>query len=844
MTRDDQGAPEQGRGRLRVFLGAAPGVGKTYAMLDEGRRRAERGVDVVVAVVETHGRVHTAQLLEGLEVVPRRHLTHRGAQFTEMDLEAVLRRRPQVALVDELAHTNVPGNRNEKRWQDVDELLAAGIDVVTTVNVQHLESLNDVVEAITGIRQQETVPDEIVRRADQIELVDMSPEALRRRLAHGNVYRADKIDAALSNYFRVGNLTALRELALLWTADRVDEALEAYRREHDIDEPWRARERLVVAVTGGPETETLVRRAARVAQRGSGGEFLALHILRSDGLTGVAPDSLGRFRTLVESLGGTWHTVLSDDVPDAILDFAHSVNASQVLLGVTRRRRAVDALSPGVAARVIDGSGDIDVLVVTHERARRGVRRKPPRGVLTRRRTLAAWTLAVAGPGVLSWVILSMAGDLDSLPTVLMLFLSLTVGVALVGGLVPALVSAVLGGLLSNFLFVPPVRTWTIAEPQNALAVLILVAVAVGVSTVVDLAARRTQEAARARAQADALTSIAGAVIGANDATAAVLEQLRESLAMRGVALLRRSASGRWETLSASSGEPPVSPDEAAASIQIDEGLTLAVAGRTPSPQDQRLIGAVGQQAQALVERDWLRAEARAARVERERDAMRAALLAAVSHDLRTPLASIKAGVTALLSVGAQIPASDRHALLVDVEEQTERLQSLIDNLLDMSRLDTGSLAVHLDLVALDELVPRALIAVPASAVDIDVPESLPLLRADAGLLERALANVVENAVRYNPADRQVRIVAEQVADALVLRVVDHGPGVPEDRKRQMFAAFQRLGDAPDGHGLGLGLAVAQGFVQAHGGTLEAEDTPGGGLTMVITLPLSVREAA
>ena len=287
------------RGRLRVYLGAAPGVGKTYAMLGEGRRRLERGTDVVVGFVETHGRLHTAEMTEGLEIVPRRELRYREAVFAEMDVDAVLARRPAVALVDELAHTNVPGSRNEKRWQDVEELLGAGIDVVSTVNIQHLESVNDVVAKITGVAQRETVPDSVVRAADQVELVDMAPEALRRRMAHGNVYAAEKVDAALSNYFRVGNLTALRELALLWTADKVDEALQTYRSEHEIEGTWETRERVVVALTGGPEGETLVRRAARIAARSTGGELLAVHVTRSDGLTGADPAALADQRRLV-----------------------------------------------------------------------------------------------------------------------------------------------------------------------------------------------------------------------------------------------------------------------------------------------------------------------------------------------------------------------------------------------------------------------------------------------------------------------------------------------------------------------------------------------------------------
>ncbi len=327
------------RGSLRVYLGAAPGVGKTFAMLNEGNRRAHRGADVVVGFVESHDRQLTEDAVGDLEVVPRQTLEHRGSLLTEMDVDAVLARRPEIALVDELAHTNVPGCRNEKRWQDVDELLEAGIDVITTVNIQHLESLNDVVYTITGIRQAETVPDDVVRRADQIELVDMSPQALRRRMAHGNIYKPEKVDAALTNYFRVGNLTALRELALLWTADRVDQALELYREENDIEDPWPTRERVVVALTGGPEGETLLRRGARIAQRAVGGELLALHVTTTDGLSTGSPEVLVRQRRLVEELGGSFHVVTGSDIGDAILDFARGVNASQIVLGAPRRNR-------------------------------------------------------------------------------------------------------------------------------------------------------------------------------------------------------------------------------------------------------------------------------------------------------------------------------------------------------------------------------------------------------------------------------------------------------------------------------------------------------------------------
>src|SRR6201987_2925147 len=356
-----------GRGHLRIYLGSAAGVGKTYAMLNEGHRRAERGANVVVGFAEPHARPHTIALLDGLEVIPRATLDYRGATFEEMDVAAVLARHPEIALVDELAHTNVPGSRNEKRWQDVAELLDAGIDVISAVNVRHLESVIDVVEQITGVPQRETVPDAVVRAADQVELVDMTAEALRRRMAHGNIYPPEKIDAALTNYFRAGNLTALRELALLWLADKVDEGLQKYRAEHDIKKTWEARERVVVAVTGGPEGDTLIRRAARIAARSAGGDLLAVHVTKSDGLTGADPAALAAQRRLVESVGGTYHQVVGDEISEALLTCARAENATQLVPGASRRGWLLALLTgPGIGARTIHDSGAIDVHIVTH----------------------------------------------------------------------------------------------------------------------------------------------------------------------------------------------------------------------------------------------------------------------------------------------------------------------------------------------------------------------------------------------------------------------------------------------------------------------------------------------
>lgn len=377
MTITREATPEAGRpvvppGRLKVFLGAAPGVGKTYRMLDEAHRRAARGADVVAGFVECHRRRHTEAKLDGLETLPLAAREYRGGRYAELDGEALLARRPQVVLIDELAHTNVPGGgRHPKRWQDVEDILAVGIDVVTTLNIQHLESLSDVVEKITGVPQRETVPDEFVRRAHEIELVDIPPEGLRRRMAHGNIYPPERIDASLANYFRPGNLIALRELALLWLAGRVDEALHKYRTEHGIGDVWETRERVVVALTGGPEGETLIRRAARIASRSAGGELLAVHVARSDGLAaGVSHAALAGQRALVEGLGGSYHSVVGDEVPTALVDFAMAENATQLVLGTSRRRRLERFLTGrGIGETVVALSEDIDVHMVTHERA-------------------------------------------------------------------------------------------------------------------------------------------------------------------------------------------------------------------------------------------------------------------------------------------------------------------------------------------------------------------------------------------------------------------------------------------------------------------------------------------
>ncbi|HEX7135947.1 MAG TPA: DUF4118 domain-containing protein [Iamia sp.] len=738
---------ERRRGRLRIYLGAAPGVGKTFAMLDEGWRRRERGTDVVVGWVDDHGRAKTRAQVRDLEVVPRRTSVHRGATFEEMDLDALLERAPEVALVDEYAHTNVPGSRHAKRWEDVEALLDAGIDVISTVNVQHLESLNDTVAAITGVTQRETVPDAVVRAADQIELVDMTPEALRRRLAHGNVYAAEKVDAALGNYFREGNLGALRELALLWVADRVDESLQAYRERHGIATAWEARERVMVALTGAPGGDRLVRRAARIAGRLKS-PLVGVHVRRSDGLSSGSEVKLEQDKRLLADLGGRFVETTGDDVAEALVRTARTEDVTQIVLGASRRSRWAELTQGSVVNKVLRISGPIDVHVLTTDAdpdvppaAPVSTGSAVPAPLFPRRRRTIAYGLAVVGPMLLTAVLRPLRADIN-LSTVLLLLLSLVVAVAGTGGTWPALVAALIGTLLVNWYFTPPYGTITINDPENLLSLAVLTAIGVTVAALLERTLRRRVEAEAARAEA-----------------AVLAQELRHGEA---------------------------------------EADRLAAANE-----------------------------------------LRTALLRAVSHDLRTPLASMKASVTSLMQDDVAWSADDTRTFLETIDTEADRLDRLVGELLDMGRIEAGAIEVALTPVSIDELLAGALDGAGATParIRIEVPEDLPGVVVDPPLVERALANVLTNALRHSPPDAPVRVVAAGLGDDVVVRVVDTGPGIHPDQRARVLQPFQRLGDGRTDPGVGLGLAVARGFTEAVGGQLDLDDTPGGGLTVTLSLP-------
>lgn len=801
-------------------------------MLGEAHRRLERGTDVVAAVVETHGRRKTAELLEDIEIVPPRYIDYRGGTFAELDVAAVLARDPEVVLVDELAHTNTPGSKNAKRWQDIEELLDAGITVISTVNVQHLESLNDVVAQITGIQQQETVPDAVVRSADQIELVDITPEALRRRLSHGNVYASDRIDAALSNYFRQGNLTALRELALLWLADQVDAALAKYRADHQISDTWEARERVVVAVTGGPESETLVRRASRIASKSSA-ELMVVHVVRGDGLSGVSAPQMGKIRELSSSLGATLHTVVGEDVTAALLDFARERNATQLVVGTSRRSRWARIFDEGIGARTVQESGKIDVHMVTHEEATRPftLARLAPR----ERRALS-WLAAFAVPSAICAVIYAFLDPAIGIGGDSALFFIGVLVVALLGGIGPAVVSALLSGMLLNYFLTDPRYSLTISEPDSAITIVVLLVVAVAVAALVDRAAIRSREARRASQEAELLALFAGSVLRGADLTA-LLERVRETYSQKSVSLVRESSG----VVACVGADPCADVESADTAIEVgDDEFWLLLSGRRLAARDRRVLGAVATQAAGLVRQRELTEEASRAAAIAKADELRRSLLSAVSHDLRTPLAAAKAAVSSLRSDDVDFSPEDTAELLATVEESIDGLTALVGNLLDSSRLAAGVVKPSVNRVYVEEAVQRALLGISRGTtasldrVKVEVGDAVVL--ADSGLLERVLVNLIDNALRYS-TDGWVRVNAGHVGDRVLINVVDEGPGVARGTEKQMFEPFQRLGDSDNTSGVGLGLSVARGFAEAMGGTISATDTPGGGLTMVVDLP-------
>jgi two-component system sensor histidine kinase KdpD len=799
---------------------------------------------VVVGILDDTGRKGIATLAANLESTPATGGPATGSatdghdRVAELDVKVLRERRPQVVLVDDLAHRI---DEHRGRWDDVEELLADGIDVITTVNISNLESMHDIVAAITGSPSSETVPDSVVRGADQIELVDMSPEALRRRLAHGHVYPPDRVDTALANLFRPEVLGKLRQLSLLWLADRVEEQIERQLLSDDPDDARGVRERVVVAL-GGQGGDHLVRRAARIAGR-TGAHLVGVHVVSP----GKPPGrDLERQRGLLVGLGGVYREIVGDNVAEALSAFARVEQATQLVIGAVPLKVGISNTSStpvSISDELIDRIGAVDLHIVATEIVDQPVqqlasgRPSPARPMRLRR---AAWVLGILGLPLLTATLVAVRRHV-SVGSALMFDLCLVMAVAALGGLRAGLVASVGAFALTNWFLTPPLHTVTVRETENVVALTVFVLVTVVVSFLVDRAARRSREAASARAEAAALARSAATLVGAHDPLPDLLEQLRATFGLASASVFELTDQGWWPTHV--SGHPEILEPTDGTSIDIsaDGKLRLVVSTNALRPEQLEVLRAFADQLAMAVEARRLRVDAANADLLAEANALRAALLQAVSHDFRTPLSTIKASASGLLHTDAAFSEADRRLLLVDIDEAADRLDRMVRDLLDMSRLQVGALDLTLRSVALEETVAAALagLAVSQGRVEVEVPDSLPTVLADGALLERAVANLVSNAVAWSPVGSAVKVQAGQIGSSIDLRIVDRGPGIPLDDRERIFLPFQRLGDRSNDAGVGLGLAIAKGFIEAMGARLSLDDTPGGGLTMTIRLQVT-----
>ncbi len=820
------------RGHLRVYLGSAPGAGKTYRMLDEGWRRKERGTDVVVGFVETHGRALTVAQLRDLEIVPRVTRDYRGTHLEEMDLEAILARRPAVALVDELAHTNVIGSTNEKRWQDVTELLNAGIDVITTVNIQHLESVNDVVEKITGVRQRETIPDAIVRRAEQIEIVDVTPEALRRRMAHGNIYTADKIDASLTNYFRVGNLSALRELALLWLADRVEDSLQRYLDDHAINQTWETRERLIVGVTGTSTDEVLLRRAARIASR-TGAELFAVHVVKTDDIRHVPIDTTVA-QNLVVEFEGKFQEIVDDDAATALVAFARAERGTQIVLGASRPRPRWRTTG-GVVEKVLRNARDLDVHIIAVGGKRPAhVHERRQKARVSWRRRMLALVIAAASLPLLTIVMTAIRASLSP-STVCLAYLVVVLALTTWGDVLVGLVAAIAASALENYYFVQPLHTLHVARPDDLVVLMAFLLFAVGASIVVRQFTQRSLEADRSRAEAEILAKAAASVAASHEDLLPLLDSLRAVFDAQSVALLNLQEKV-W-TSDLLSGVPLLDANEGT-HFAIDDEHQLLVVGANLNSPDRQLIGAFASRIAAGLRSQTIERDTTQLTEIAEAESFRLALFRTASKDLLGPLEKVQANISMLAESHDLRSLDERNTVLSAIQSQVHHLRRLVENLIDAGRLEAGELEPRLVSVTIGELVKGAVAKVDKRGRKVvqDVADDLAPLRTDRILVQRILANVVSNACRFSPLDEPIVIKAGVVGDLVEVLVIDRGPGMVQDQRDLVLAPFERL--RGEQLNASLNLTVASGFAQLLDGQLHFEDTPGGGLTVAVELPL------
>ncbi len=867
-------AQREERGRLKIFLGAAPGVGKTYAMLEAGHARRLDGIDVVGGVVETHGRRETERLLAGVEVLPSHHVEYRGHDFHEMDLDALLRRRPKLALVDELAHTNIPGSRHVKRWQDVEELLAAGIDVYATLNIQHLESLNDVVEQISGVKVRETLPDSVLAKADEIELIDLPPDELIKRLHEGKVYVPDQARRAVQHFFSPGNLTALREMALRHAAERVDAQMVDYMRAHAIPGPWPTRERIVVCVDERVDADRLVRVTKRAAERrGAAWVAVTVETTRSYGLGEAEKDRIVGALRLAEQLGGETAVLQGEDVVAAVLDFATERNATQIVVGRSRPRRW--RLGKSVTDRLIAGSGAFNVFVIGGQ----GESKPVPALRLSRKAEKFPWlgygfalaaTAAATGLGFLIDPWLPIAN-------ISVGYLMAVLVVAMRAGLRPAILTSVSSFLTFNFFFTEPRWSFAITDTQNILTIVFFLIAAVIVSNMASrlrAQVQATRENARRTANLYDFGRKVTAAATLDDVLWAVVHHVAATIKAKSLVLLpagsgltiaagyppedqlddRSAAAADWAW---SHGKPagrgsttlPTSlwlflPLKTARSAVGVLGVQMIEDADLPSPAQMRLLETLADQGAVAIERTTLVADIETARVATERERLRSALLSSLSHDLRTPLVSIMGAASSLISYPDKLDATSRNDLAQTILDEAERLNRFVQNLLDMTRLGAGALKPKADWAVLRDIVgaavARARRLARAHTIRVDIDPSLPLLSVDAVMMEQVFFNLLDNACKYAPAGTTVKVWALKTADHVAVEVVDQGPGIPAEDRERVFDMFYRVNQADaQVAGTGLGLAICRGIVEAHGGTISAAPgLHGAGTCILIHLPL------
>jgi two-component system sensor histidine kinase KdpD len=854
-------AKKEGRGHLKIFLGAAPGVGKTYAMLGTARAEKLGGRDVVAGLIEAHGRRETEQLIDALEVLPRKPIVYRNQVMHEFDLDAALARRPNLLLVDEFAHTNVPGSRHPKRWQDIAELLAAGIDVWTTLNIQHLESLNDVVQKISTVRVRETVPDTVFDKADEIVLVDLPPDELLKRLAEGKVYVRDTAARAVENFFKPQNLTALRELALRRAAERVDADLVGRMQAQAIEGPWAAGERILACIGPDPGSPAVVRTAKRLADL-MDAPWIAVTVERPGAaLADKARRKLDEAMALAQSLGAETQTLTATDMPAEVLRFAKFENVTQIVIGRSRGSFVSELLGRSLPHELVRRTQDIAIHLVTRETEpsaeRPGLRSLgmlPHRPLHFLYATIAVAIALVVGKGLT---------ELTPIPNLSMVFLLAVLATAMSFGVWPAIFASVLSFFAFNFFFIPPLYTFTIAEPYELLALVIFLVVAVVSSAL----AGRVREQARIAAnrmramrrlyeftrRLSGLATLDGVAEGA-------ASEIHASLGRPVVVLLTHdddlALTAAWppeDTLDAaamtaarwafSHGEPagadtstlPIVPwyfvplKTAAKTLGV-VGVAKEKDGAALDSEARALLDTLVEQTAAALDRAALAREMVSAKTATETERVRNTLLASVSHDFRTPLASILGSATSLIELGDRLDAAAKKDLLGQIKTEAEDLDEMVRNLLAITRIDAGALELRRDWVDLREITDRVVNAArrhgARQRIDVRLPADLPLVRADATLIEQAIGNIVGNAVVHTPATSHVVIDADIAADAVTVRVTDDGPGIPPDRLSEIFEKFVKGENVRGGdgaQGTGLGLAIAKGIMEAHGGGIAAE---------------------